>query len=441
VTAAHSAHAIGASRSGEGGTFVTFIYEKESERLLRHVTGTDEDEVILQSLAWSEKSSLAITTEALDRVQGASEDGRSTETELLQKFQNGSAIEEIDTTLEKFYTARRSTRKIQSYRRDPPNAHLATAIIGWMKPGNSDFIGEHGIAKITTTPGRVAWDFEVEPPNVNRSTYFPVFVFLFLFALLLLFSEQFSRFSVPRSMRESGNAIDRATVEKATLINPQATTKRDLQSDLAPVLTDFRRRSSFVGLFLHPVEMNVSANEERVVSFVDSPLNKITRKLRGLRIHLKNHVNSSFNRKIDRPAVNLVTRIHSRALAFYQLGLAHKIGAFVPYRRSIDGGGLFDHKEALATRTNGRLWKKIRSDSRTFERQPAHFFSFYVAPWSLRARTVNAKIQSETLNGFFATAAIFGTINCGRVFWAQGLAGTVSNQELLQPFNPLSLGR
>jgi hypothetical protein len=44
-----------ASRSGDSGRFVTFIYEKNSERLLRHVTGTDEDEVILQSLAWSEK--------------------------------------------------------------------------------------------------------------------------------------------------------------------------------------------------------------------------------------------------------------------------------------------------------------------------------------------------------------------------------------------------
>jgi hypothetical protein len=44
-------------RSGDGATFVTFIYEKDSERLLRHVTGSDEDEVILQSLAWSEKHS------------------------------------------------------------------------------------------------------------------------------------------------------------------------------------------------------------------------------------------------------------------------------------------------------------------------------------------------------------------------------------------------
>ncbi|HEX3445572.1 MAG TPA: hypothetical protein VHS80_12730 [Chthoniobacterales bacterium] len=46
-----------ASRSGDHGTFVTFIYEKESKRLLRHMVATDEDEVVLQSLAWCEKNS------------------------------------------------------------------------------------------------------------------------------------------------------------------------------------------------------------------------------------------------------------------------------------------------------------------------------------------------------------------------------------------------
>jgi hypothetical protein len=136
---------------------VTFIYERDSKQLLRHVTGTDEDEVILQSLAWSEKNSLPITTEASERLQGASEDKRSTETELLQKIQNGSATEEIDSTLEKLYSVRRSNRKTQ-YRRDPPNA-LTTAIIGWMKPRNWDFIGKRGIARTTTAAGRVARDF------------------------------------------------------------------------------------------------------------------------------------------------------------------------------------------------------------------------------------------------------------------------------------------
>ena len=312
-----------ASRSGDSGTFVTFIYEKGSERLLRHLIGTDEDEVILQALAWSEKNSLTITTEALERFQGASEDERSTETELAQKFQNGSA-------------------------------------------------------KIATAAGRVACDFEVEPPSVNRSIYFPALVFLFLFALLLLLSEQFSRFSVPRSMRESGRTIDRATVEKTTLINPQATTKRDLQSDLARVLTEFKRRFSGVGLFPRPVGINVSANEERMVSYVHAALKKITRNLHSAQTALKNKVRSSFNLKIVsryKPAANLVTPIHSRPVAFYQLRLAHKIGPFVLYRQSIGDAGLFAaHKDALATRTNGRSWKKIRSDSRRLERQLAHFF-------------------------------------------------------------------
>jgi hypothetical protein len=217
----------------------------------------------------------------------------------------------------------------------------------------------------------------MEFDKVSRSIYFPAFVFLLLFALLLLLSEQFSRFSAPRSMLESGKALDRAAVEKATLINQQATTKRDLQWDLAPVLTEIRRHWSFFGLFPHPVEINVSANEERVASFVDAALNKITRKIRGAQIHLKNHVHSSFNPKIVsryRHPVNLVTRIHSRPVAFYQLGLGHKIGVFVPYRQSIGGAGLFVHKDALATRTNGRSWKKIRSDSRRLERRLSRFF-------------------------------------------------------------------
>jgi hypothetical protein len=88
---------------------VTFIYEKGSERLLQHITGTNEDEVIRQALVWSERNSLSITTEALERLQGAFEHERSTETELLQNSQNGSATDEIDSTLEKFYPARRST--------------------------------------------------------------------------------------------------------------------------------------------------------------------------------------------------------------------------------------------------------------------------------------------------------------------------------------------
>jgi hypothetical protein len=154
---------------------------------------------------------------------------------------------------------------------------------------------------------------------VCRSIHFPAFVFLLLFALLLLLSGKLSRFSVPRSMLESGKALDRAVVEKATCINPQAVAKRDLQSDMSPVLIEIRRHLSFFGLFPHPVKINVLENEERVVSFVDASLNKITRKLRGVQTHLKNHAHSSFNLKIVpryRPPVNLVTRIRSRPVAF-----------------------------------------------------------------------------------------------------------------------------
>jgi hypothetical protein len=74
---------------------VTFIYEEGSERLLQHIAGTNENEVIRQALVWIEKNSLSITAEALERLQGASEHKRSTETELLQNFQNGSATEEL----------------------------------------------------------------------------------------------------------------------------------------------------------------------------------------------------------------------------------------------------------------------------------------------------------------------------------------------------------
>jgi len=217
----------------------------------------------------------------------------------------------------------------------------------------------------------------MEFDEVSPSIHFPAFVFLLLLALLLLLSEQFSRFSAPRSMLDSGKAIDRAATEKATPISPQALTKRDLQSDLAPALTEFRRRLSFLGPFPQPVEINVSANEERVISFVDAALSKITRKLRGVQIRLKNHVHSSFTPKVVsryKPAVNPVTRIRSRPAVFYQLGLAHRIGGSVPYRQSIGGAGRFGHKDALANQTNGRSRKKIRRDSRRLERQLARFF-------------------------------------------------------------------
>jgi hypothetical protein len=49
-----------ASRSAETSTFVAFIYEKDSERLLRHIAGIDENVVIRQTLVWCEKNSRSL---------------------------------------------------------------------------------------------------------------------------------------------------------------------------------------------------------------------------------------------------------------------------------------------------------------------------------------------------------------------------------------------
>jgi hypothetical protein len=54
----HGHHVIElhAWRSPDTSTFATFIYKKDSERLLRHISGTDENEVIRQALKWCEKN-------------------------------------------------------------------------------------------------------------------------------------------------------------------------------------------------------------------------------------------------------------------------------------------------------------------------------------------------------------------------------------------------
>jgi hypothetical protein len=91
---------------------VTFIYEKDSERLLRHIVGTDENDVIDQALAWSESNPQPIDPEAMDRLQRASADERSAEFELFQKLLNGSAIDEIVGSIEKFCEARQSANEL-----------------------------------------------------------------------------------------------------------------------------------------------------------------------------------------------------------------------------------------------------------------------------------------------------------------------------------------
>ncbi|HET9378763.1 MAG TPA: hypothetical protein VFO40_27575 [Chthoniobacterales bacterium] len=101
-----------ASRGAERNTYVTFIYEKDSGRLLRHIVGADENEVIDQALAWSESNPQPIDPEAMDRLQRASADERSAEFELFQKLLNGSAIDEIVGSIEKFCEARQSANEL-----------------------------------------------------------------------------------------------------------------------------------------------------------------------------------------------------------------------------------------------------------------------------------------------------------------------------------------
>src|SRR5260221_10794015 len=97
---------------------------------------------------------------------------------------------------------------------------------------------------------------------MNHAIYFSAFVFLLLLALLFLLSHQLSRFSAPRSMLQSGKAIDRTAVEKAALISPHA-----------------------VGLIPDPVEIRVSANDQPVDSSVDAAINNFFQAEGGIRDH------------------------------------------------------------------------------------------------------------------------------------------------------------
>jgi hypothetical protein len=156
---------------------------------------------------------------------------------------------------------------------------------------------------------------------MNGIVHFSAFVFLLLLAFLFPLSEQFSRLSAPRSMLESEKKIDRTAVEQATLIDSHA-----------------------VGPFPEPVEIRVSANYQVVDSSIDSPINKVTQRLRRVQRRLKDRVHPSFNaRKISRrrSTANLVTQIHSWL-----------VGEF-----------------GLAYRTNGRLWKQNLINGRRFKKQ------------------------------------------------------------------------
>jgi hypothetical protein len=139
-----------------------------------------------------------------------------------------------------------------------------------------------------------------QPQQNEAHNSFSVPIFLLLLALLFMLSDQLSRFSVPRSMLESGKAIDRTAVEKATLINRRA-----------------------VGLFPDPVEIRVSANYQRAYSSIDSGLNKATEKLSEVPSSPKNHMHPHGYRL----TTNLVTRIHARPVRLGERGLSQKVGA------------------------------------------------------------------------------------------------------------------
>jgi hypothetical protein len=52
----HFSIELHAWRSAERCSFAAFIYERADERLLRHFTGSDENEVIRQALAWCDEN-------------------------------------------------------------------------------------------------------------------------------------------------------------------------------------------------------------------------------------------------------------------------------------------------------------------------------------------------------------------------------------------------
>ena len=203
---------------------------------------------------------------------------------------------------------------------------------------------------------------------MSRSIHFPAIVFLLLFALLLLFSGQLSHFSVPRSIPESGKAIEGAAVEKAALIEPDAVTERELQPDLSQLLSEVRRfRLSRVGLSHHPVEIEAAANDQRPNSGIDTALNKITPKHRGTLRHQKDPAHPPRSVKSvsrNRPAANLIARIHCWLVS--ELRLPHTTGG-----RSNKNRIRNRHLAAAGSKVHGRSEfhhrsRKVRAEPKTF---------------------------------------------------------------------------
>ncbi|HZC36455.1 MAG TPA: hypothetical protein VE242_12615 [Chthoniobacterales bacterium] len=202
---------------------------------------------------------------------------------------------------------------------------------------------------------------------MNRSTYFFLFAFLSLFALLLLFSEQLSRLSVPGSLPEFRKAIDQPAVEKATAVSTPTVTKRNLEPGFSPVLKqiDMRRRLFGLGLFPHPVEIKGSANDRLLASSVENTLDNIE----PVPIEPKKHVRSPRNVKAAlrfRINKSLLTRTHSGKAHFHQLWLLREVGAFMSNLRAI-AAGRFVHGDALAARRKGRWRREIQAKRKGFK--------------------------------------------------------------------------
>jgi len=126
---------------------------------------------------------------------------------------------------------------------------------------------------------------------MNRTIYFPLSPFCCCWLCCFCSVTSSVVFSAPRSMLQSGKAIDRTAEDKATLINPHA-----------------------VGLFPETVEIRVLPNDRPVDSSVDSAINKVTRTLRRVQRHLKDREHAPFDVKIvsrHRSTAYLATRIHS----------------------------------------------------------------------------------------------------------------------------------
>ena len=139
----------------------------------------------------------------------------------------------------------------------------------------------------------------------------------------------------------------------------------------------FRRRFSIVGLFPHPVKINVLTIDQQVDSSSDVALNKITRKLRRLQTHPKNHVHSSFNVKIVsryRPGVNLLARVHCWLVG--ELGLVHTTNGVPRKEIRINGRSIKKRVMIRQLATAGfnahrqseflRVRRKARAKAKTF---------------------------------------------------------------------------